>query len=423
MPSRDSSSVSTHQVRLVTQLLTLMDGMDARSENEGLVIVGATNRVNDVDAALRRPGRFDREVHFPIPNATTRKSLFEYFITKHGIHPQSLDLEYLSRATNGYVLTDFVSLFRQLFFTYGPEHVLNTLSMQNILETLTTIQPTLKRNTTTHLNTTEIDKSTTWSTIGGVSRIKSKLRSTIAHPILHPETFTRLGIKPSRGILLYGPPGCSKTSLVKCIVNEISSPSSSTNTDRIGSMGFYKLDGANLFSAYLGEAERLVRDTFQKSRQSRPSILFIDELDSIVGKRDLQGSGNSKSTDVVQERVLSTLLNEMDGIEGANGVLVIAATNRPDMIDEALLRPGRFDKILYVPPPDLEGRLEILEIKTRGMKVGSDVDLGILAKRTEFFTGADLENLCREAALIALREGRLCVEVLVSLFSFHSYFE
>lgn len=243
------------------------------------------------------------------------------------------------------------------------------------------VQPSITRGITV-----EIPK-VTWKDIGGLKDVKTKLEQAIEWPMKHPDAFSRLGITPIRGILLHGPPGCSKTTLAKAAANAANVP-------------FFSLSCAELFSMYVGDGEGLLREIFQKARLAGKSIIFFDEADIVAGKRGDSSSGGA----VVGERLLSTLLTEMDGLEEAKGVLVLAATNRPYAIDAALMRPGRFDLILYVPPPDLEGRFEILKVHTRGMNLGSDVDLRKLAEDTELFTGAELQGLCKEVGIVALRE-------------------
>ncbi|KAL4211773.1 P-loop containing nucleoside triphosphate hydrolase protein [Rhizopus microsporus] len=380
-PKRDDSQ--SHENRMVAQLLTLMDGVKSRGR---LVIVGATNRPNSIDPALRRPGRFDREISMEPPSVDDRYSLFESQVGNIPLD-KSVDIQTLANMTNGYVAADINAVCREAALLAVQrasknlqEEVLVTMS--DFVAAFAAVGPSMQRGFQV-----QVEKMN-WSDVGGLKEVKKRLKQAVEWPLLYKESFAKLGLKAPRGILLYGPPGCSKTSLVKILA-------ASTN------IAFLSINGAQLYSAFVGDSEKVVRTTFQKARSSAPAIIFLDETEAIVGKRNM-GSGGSGG-DSVQERVLSTLLNEMDGIESADSVLVIGATNRPDMLDAALMRPGRFDQIIYVPPPDEEARLEILKIHTRNMPLSPDVDLINIAKRTEYYTGADLQNVCREAAMEALR--------------------
>ncbi|ORE05740.1 AAA-domain-containing protein [Rhizopus microsporus var. microsporus] len=380
-PKRDDSQ--SQENRMVAQLLTLMDGVKSRGR---LVIVGATNRPNSIDPALRRPGRFDREISMEPPSVDDRYSLFESQVGNIPLD-KDVDIQTLANMTNGYVAADINAVCREAALLAVQraskslqEEVLVTMS--DFVTAFAAVGPSMQRGFQV-----QVEKMN-WSDVGGLKEVKKRLKQAVEWPLLYKESFAKLGLKAPRGILLYGPPGCSKTSLVKILA-------ASTN------IAFLSINGAQLYSAFVGDSEKVVRTTFQKARSSAPAIIFLDETEAIVGKRNM-GSGGSGG-DSVQERVLSTLLNEMDGVESADSVLVIGATNRPDMLDAALMRPGRFDQIIYVPPPDEEARLEILKIHTRNMPLSSDVDLINIAKRTEYYTGADLQNVCREAAMEALR--------------------
>ncbi|KAL7318373.1 hypothetical protein PS15m_004600 [Mucor circinelloides] len=361
-PKRDSAQ--SHENRMVAQLLTLMDGIESRGR---LVIVGATNRPNAIDSALRRPGRFDREIHMEPPNATDRYSLFEAQITKMPLE-SSVDIEALAAMTNGYVAADINSVCREAAMSAvqraSKEKEMEVyVSMLDFTSAFATVGPSMQRGFQV-----QVDKMK-WDDVGGLEDVKKKLKQAVEWPLLYKDSFSRLGLKPPRGILLYGPPGCSKTTLVKVIA-------SSAN------VAFLSINGAQLYSPFVGDSEKVVRTTFQKARASAPAIIFLDETEAIVGKRNM-GNGGSNG-DSVQERVLSTLLNEMDGVESADSVLVVGATNRPDMLDAALMRPGRFDQSVYVPPPDEAARFEILKIHTRHMPLDVDVDLLNIAKHVEY---------------------------------------
>ncbi|KAI8889531.1 AAA-domain-containing protein, partial [Backusella circina FSU 941] len=396
-PKRDNTQ--SHENRVVAQLLTLMDGIHSRGR---LVVVGATNRPNAIDPALRRPGRFDREIAIDAPDANTRVSLFEAQLKTMPVH-RDVDKDALAAATNGYVAADIKSVCREAAMMAVKRVIQGqkdnvSVTMLDFRSAFTVVGPSMQRGF--QVNTEPIG----WDDVGGLEDVKKQLKQAVEWPLLYKDSFTRLGLKPPRGILLYGPPGCSKTTLVKVIA-------SSAN------VAFLSINGAQLYSPFVGDSEKIVRTTFQKARASAPSIIFLDETEAIVGKRNMGNGGSNGSGDSVQERVLSTLLNEMDGVEGAESVLVVGATNRPDMLDAALLRPGRFDRLVYVPPPDALARLEILKIHTRSMPLGDDVDLESIAARTELYTGADLQNICREAAMVALRKAQTTQQVIMADFN------
>ncbi|XP_048134771.1 cell division control protein 48 homolog B isoform X2 [Rhodamnia argentea] len=323
-------------VRLTSQLCTLMDSIQPLPGSlPQLVVVASTNRVDAIDPALRRYGRFDVEIEVTTPNEEERFQVLQALL----------------------------------------------LTMEDWDYARSIVGPSITRGVTV-----EIPK-VSWDDIGGYKELKRKIQQAVEWPIKHSAAFSRLGISPIRGVLLHGPPGCSKTTLAKA-------------TAHATQASFFSLSGAELYSMYVGEGEALLRNTFRRARLAAPSIIFFDEADVVAGKR----GGKSSSNAIVGERLLSTLLTEMDGLELANGIIVLAATNRPHAIDGALMRPGRFDLVLYVPPPDLVSRREILRVHTRNMKIGNDVDLRDLAEHTERFTGAELESLCREAGMVALRE-------------------
>ncbi|KAI8845283.1 P-loop containing nucleoside triphosphate hydrolase protein [Chytriomyces cf. hyalinus JEL632] len=398
-PNRNNASQS--ESRMVATLLTLMDGMKARSNR--LIVIGATNRPNAIDAALRRPGRFDREIAIDAPNESSRLAILkDLAVASKGtsnvntlLLAEDVNFEALAISTNGYVGADLAALWREAWVHclenerawYMPFCFPDTDSYFTYALANTT-------PSTTRGHAVSVPHGLTWDSIGGLEDVKLKLKQSVEWPITRRAVFQRLGLKPPRGILLYGPPGCSKTTLVRVIA----STSNAT---------FLSINGASLYSPFVGDSEQSVRSLFQRARLSSPSVIFLDEIDAIVGSRDLSGGGGG-GRDSTQESVLSTLLNEMDGIEGAKDVLVVGATNRPDMIDAALMRPGRFDKILYVPPPDEPSRLKILHLYSKGMPLSSNASkyLEAIASKTDRYTGADLESLCREAAFAALRESQ-----------------
>ncbi|CAI0374838.1 unnamed protein product [Linum tenue] len=384
-PRRDSRR--EQDVRLVSQLCALMDAIKPSSSSSGhVVVVASTNRVDAVDPALRRSGRFDSEVEVMAPTEEERLEILKHY-TKKLVLDKDVDLQAVAASCNGYVGADLEALCREAAMSAinsanasGDAGVL-CLTTEDWKLARTIVGPSLTRGVTV-----EVPK-VSWEDIGGLQDLKKKLQQAVEWPIIHQSAFSRMGISPKRGVLLHGPPGCSKTTLAKAAANAAQA-------------SFFSLSGAELFSMYVGEGEALLRSTFQRARVAAPSIIFFDEADVVAGKR---GDSSSNSS-TVAERLLSTLLTEMDGLEQAKGILVLAATNRPHAIDAALMRPGRFDLVLYVPPPDKEARLEILNVHTRNMAIDDDVDLRTIAENTELFTGAELEGLCREAGIVALRE-------------------
>jgi len=369
--------------RVVAQILTLLDSASSMQalQSGAVTVVALTSQAERLDPALRRPGRLDREIEIAAPSVADRLEI----LTAHSRFLQRADdvsLDEMARQTVGFVGADLAALCREAAFS-ALRAARSVVESADFLQALRAVVPTLKRSVAI-----ELDKSVTWSSIAGVGDVKQALREAVEWPIVHADAFRAFGIGAPRGILLYGPPGCSKTMLARACANATH-------------CSFISLDGAAIYSPFLGDAEATLRETFQKARQAVPAIVFLDEVDALVGARSM-GSGRDHG-DKVQQRVLSTLLNEMDGVSGADGVLVIGATNRADLLDAALMRPGRFDRCLYVAPPDVAGRRAILELYARRSPLADDVDLDALAERTVGFTGADLSSLCREAAMCALR--------------------
>ncbi|KAJ3705985.1 hypothetical protein LUZ61_009690 [Rhynchospora tenuis] len=388
-PRRDDKK--EQESRIVGQLLTLMDGNKSSSKSlPHIVVVASTNRVDAIDPALRRPGRFDSEVEVSVPTPDERFQILKHY-AKILTLDDDVDLEVIASSCNGYVGADLEALCREAArLAYRRSSNSNNdggvlrIRMEDCVSAKSLVGPSMTRGVAK-----EVSK-VSWDDIGGLKDLKKKLQQAVEWPIKHGKAFERLGISPVRGVLLHGPPGCSKTTLAKAAAHAANA-------------SFFSFSGAELYSKYVGEGEALLRRTFQKARLAAPSIVFFDEADAIAPKREGH-VGNSGGNVTVGERLLSTLLTEMDGLELSTGIIVLAATNRPRAIDAALLRPGRFDLVLYVPPPDLEGRHEILKIHTRKMMLSEDVDLLTIAQQTELFTGADLECLCREAGMLALRE-------------------
>jgi transitional endoplasmic reticulum ATPase len=383
--------------RVVSQLLTMMDGLNSRGK---VIIIGATNRVDSLDPALRRPGRFDRELEIGVPDKKGRLETLKIHSRGMPLH-KNVDLDKISSLTHGFVGADLESLTKEsamivlrrhlpkipLDDDQIPQEVLDDLIVQqkDFTDALKTVRPSAMREVLVEAPTVG------WNDIGGLDRIKEDLQEAVEWPMKYPDSFKRMGIRPSRGVLLYGPPGTGKTLLAKAVAKE-------------SEANFIQVKGPSLLSMWVGKSEEGVRKIFEKARQVSPCIIFFDELDSIAGRR---GSDQNKVT----ERVLNQMLSEMDGLDDMKDVLVIAATNRPDMLDTALLRPGRFDKILLVNAPTVEGRENILKIHTKEMPLVKGISLKELAKETEGFTGADLEAFAREAAMIALRKNIDAVEV------------
>ncbi|MCS7114137.1 MAG: CDC48 family AAA ATPase [Nitrososphaerota archaeon] len=378
--------------RVVSQLLALMDGLKPRGR---VVVIGATNRPNAIDPALRRPGRFDREIEIGVPNKQGRLEILQIH-TRGMPLAEDVDLEKIASVTHGFVGADLEALCKeaamralrrilpQIDFEKEtiPAEILNkiTVTMNDFVEALKDVEPSAMREVLVEVPTVK------WSDIGGLADVKLELQEAVEWPLKYPEIFEHLDAKPPKGILLYGPPGTGKTLLAKAVANE-------------SEANFISVKGPELLSKWVGESERAVREIFRKAKQAAPSIIFFDEIDSIA---PIRGGGYGDSH--VTERVISQFLTEMDGLEELRGVVVIAATNRPDIIDPALLRPGRFDKLLYVPLPDLQARKEILKIHLNRKPLAEDVDIEDLAERTEGYTGADLAAICNTAVMLAIRE-------------------
>ncbi|MCX8161616.1 MAG: AAA family ATPase, partial [Candidatus Bathyarchaeota archaeon] len=390
-PKREEVSGEVER-RVVAQLLALMDGLTTRGN---VIVIGATNRPNALDPALRRPGRFDREIEIGIPDKQSRLEILQIH-TRGMPLTEDVDLEKLAEITHGYTGADLAALAREAAMKalrrYLPEIDLDADSIPlEVLEKMEVkmddFMQAYQEITPSALREVEVEiPDVKWDDIGGLQDVKQLLRESIEWPLKYPDKFKGLGLKPPKGILLYGPPGCGKTLLAKAVANE-------------SGANFIGVKGPEIFSKWVGESEKAIREIFRKARMAAPCIVFFDEIDSISPAR---GAGYADSG--VTERVVSQLLTEMDGLTSIVNVIVIGATNRPDLVDPALLRPGRFDRLVYVPSPGEGDRLEILRVHTRGMPLTEDVDLEKLAKLTVGFSGADLEMLCREAGFNALRK-------------------
>jgi transitional endoplasmic reticulum ATPase len=376
--------------RLVAQLLTLLDGIEPR---QNTVVIAATNRPEAIDEALRRPGRFDREIVVGVPDQPGRREIL-------GIHTRGMplapdvDLDDLARRTFGFVGADIAALTREaaleavrrimprlnLAEATIPTEILDALSVEE-RDFENALKPSAMREVMVEAPTVR------WDDVGGLDQARDRLQEGVELPLKHPEAFRRLGIRPAKGFLLYGPPGTGKTLLAKAAAREAEA-------------NFIATKSSDLLSKWYGESEQQIARLFNRARQVAPTIIFIDELDSLVPAR-----GGGLGEPQVTERVVNTILSEMDGLEELQNVVVIGATNRPTLIDPALLRPGRFDELIYVGVPDTAGRRRILAIHTEGMPLADDVDLEAIAQHTDRFTGADLEDLVRRAGLTALRRG------------------
>jgi len=400
---------TVHSNRLVGQLLTLMDGINLQKSDllEGedaapVLVVASTEDPKQIDEALRRSGRFDYELWLGadlqgVAAVKQRAHILNEFFTRVPIHstlqqtlPSVVDM--LAEQTKGFGFDDLESLLKEAVCSglaeMNPSSGGMALTQSHLEDALHRIRP----SRTGGLVKGGSSKPVLWSDIGGLEETKHLLQRVIEWPLRHAEQFARFNVPTPKGILLYGPPGCCKTTLVRAAAHS-------------SRASFLSLNGAEIYSPYFGASENIIRETFKQARAIQPCLLFIDEIEAVVGKRDERDGSNG-----VQQRILSTLLNELDGVGTVDGqtegthVILICATNRPDMIDSALLRPGRLDQLVYVPKPNLEERLAIIQVKTNRLPIAADIDLWRLAELTEHFTGADIENLCREAALLSLQE-------------------
>ncbi len=389
-PKRDEVTGEVER-RVVAQLLALMDGLESRGK---VVVIGATNRPNALDPALRRPGRFDREIEIGIPDKNARREILE--IHTRGVPlADDVNLDKLADMTHGYVGADLAALVKEaamralrrimpeidVEMEKIPREILEKLviTWEDFMDAYREMQPSTMREVL-------IEKPNVhWDNIGGLEDVKQELREVVEWPLKYRKLFAHMKVKIPKGILLYGPPGTGKTLLAKAVATE-------------SEANFISVKGPEFLSKWVGESERAVREVFRKARQAAPAVIFIDEIDAVAPMRGKDIGSH------VTERVVSQILTEMDGLEELHNVTVIAATNRPDILDPALLRPGRFDRLIYVPVPDKEARKEIFRIHLRGRPLSEDVDIEKLAEKTEGYTGADIEAVCNEATILALRE-------------------
>ncbi len=390
-PKRSDTSGEVER-RVVSQLLSLMDGLQGRGH---IIVVGATNRINALDEALRRPGRFDREIEFGVPTVKGRKEIFQ-------IHTRGMPLEEdvalnrYSEITYGFAGADIMAVCREaaLFALRRilpkinldepiPSDIIQELRIcdNDFVQAINMVEPSAMREIMIDI------PDISWEDVGGLEDIKSELQEAVEWPLKYPKLFERAGIRPLNGIILFGPPGCGKTLLAKAVASE-------------SKCNFITVKGPEILSKWVGESQKSIREIFRKGRQASPSIIYFDEIDAITAVRmSYDGTGSGVTSSIVNQ-----ILVEMDGLEDRKGVIVIASTNRPDLVDSALLRPGRFDRLLYVMAPDLESRKKILGVHTSNMPLANDVSLKHIAQITDGYSGADLENVCREAGMQAIRE-------------------
>ncbi|MFH1270108.1 MAG: CDC48 family AAA ATPase [Nanoarchaeota archaeon] len=378
--------------RVVSQILTMMDGLKSRGK---VIVIGATNRVNALDPALRRPGRFDREISINVPDKKGRLAILKIH-TRGMPLTKNVSLEKIAALTHGFVGADLESLTKEAAMNVLRNHldkiklddeqippeILEKLVVrqEDFSDALKIVRPSAMREVL--VETPNVG----WKDIGGLDQIREELNESVEWPLKYPESFIKMGIRPSKGILLYGPPGTGKTLLAKAVAKE-------------SEANFISIKGPSLLSKWVNESHKGVQKIFDKARQVSPCIIFIDELESLASKR-----GGDNASSMEGTKVLNQLLAEMDGLEEMNDILVLSATNRPDMLDPAVLRPGRFDRILLVNAPTEEGRVQILKVHTKKMPLAKNVNLGEIAKKTDGYTGADLEAVAREAGMLALRE-------------------
>ncbi|XP_068972673.1 ATPase family gene 2 protein homolog A isoform X2 [Bombus flavifrons] len=383
-PKRSTSSTD-HERRILSQLTALFDGI--QNANDNVVILATTSKLDLVDNSLRRPGRIDKEFEIHVPTTNMRAEIFKKMLSKIPNTLSLEDIQNIAFVTHGFVGADLYGLCSQAVLnSVKCQQKTNTdlslkVTISNFEHALTVTKPSAMKEVLIEVPNIQ------WSDIGGQKDLKLKLKQAVEWPLRHPEVFLRMGITPPKGVLMFGPPGCSKTMIAKALATE-------------SKVNFLNIKGPELFSKWVGESEKAVREVFRKARQVSPSIVFIDEIDALGSERGSSSSAGSN----VQERVLAQLLTELDGVTALGSVTLVAATNRPDKIDKALLRPGRLDRIIYVALPDYEARQEIFDIKLRNMPIAEDVHIQDLVDLTEGYSGAEIQAICHEAAIKALEE-------------------
>lgn len=402
-PKREDTNGEVER-RTVAQLLTLMDGLKSRGQ---VVVIGATNRPDSLDQALRRPGRFDREIEIGVPDSEEREQILEIH-TRNMPIAEDVDLHKIATSTHGFVGADLESLCKEAAMRVVrrilpeiksdeeiPEEVLKKIIVNgdDFKKALKEIQPSALREVLVQVPDVK------WEDVGGLDNVKQELKEAVEWPLKYPDKFKNFGIKPPKGTLLYGSPGTGKTLLAKAVASE-------------SDANFISVKGPELLSKWVGDSEKGVREVFRKAKQTAPTVIFFDEIDSIASSRGSDGGDSG-----VTKRVVNQLLTEIDGVEELEDIAIIAATNRPDIIDPGLMRPGRFDRHIKVETPDKKGRLAIFKVHTANMPLAKDVNLEKLAKKTEKYVGADIESVCREAAMLTLRDNIDAKEVTMEYFN------
>jgi len=382
-PNNSSSNEDNSTINNSSEINPLLSEFILQMEkmSPNIILLASCEMTSKLNPILTKLGFFDYNISFPLPNYNQRKNIIEYILKDFKHNLQEIDINNLSDKSHGFVPGDFVKLFKEAFLKSELSQI-NIITKDLINNCLGDIKPI-------NLKDIIIDvPRVKWEEIGGNKEIINKIRQSIEWPLKNPEAFKRLGIQPPNGTLLYGPPGCSKTLIAKALATE-------------SGLNFFAVKGPELFSKYVGDSEKAVRDIFKKARMSSPSIIFFDEIDAMASSRSSESSG-------VEDKVLCQLLNEMDGIEGRGKVILFGATNRPDILDKALIRPGRFDRLIYIPPPDEISREEIFKICFKNMKIEKDIDFHELATKTQFFSGADIAKVAREAGMLAIADNINC---------------
>ena len=382
-PNNSSSNEDNSTINNSSEINPLLSEFILQMEkmSPNIILLASCEMTSKLNPILTKLGFFDYNILLPLPNYNQRKTIIEYILKDFKHNLQEIDINNLSDKSHGFVPGDFVKLFKEAFLKSELSQI-NIITKDLINNCLGDIKPI-------NLKDIIIDvPRVKWEEIGGNKEIINKIRQSIEWPLKNPEAFKRLGIQPPNGTLLYGPPGCSKTLIAKALATE-------------SGLNFFAVKGPELFSKYVGDSEKAVRDIFKKARMSSPSIIFFDEIDAMASSRSSESSG-------VEDKVLCQLLNEMDGIEGRGKVILFGATNRPDILDKALIRPGRFDRLIYIPPPDEISREEIFKICFKNMKIEKDIDFHELATKTQFFSGADIAKVAREAGMLAIADNINC---------------
>ena len=379
---------------------TLADDLDSL-HGSPVIVIGATNRLSSLDDSLRRPGRLEREIEVPVPSPSDRRSILMLFLSLASHSLTESDIDSIAEKTHGYVGADIRALCSEAAmcclrrFHSTKDNSQLVISSSDMAQAMLRVRPSALREFSADVSKVH------WNDVGGNSAVKQQLKEVVEWPARYKDSLARIGAEPPRGVLLCGPPGCSKTLLVRAVAGE-------------SNYNFFSIKGPEIMSKFVGESEKALATIFDRARKASPSILFFDEIDGLVGRRS-----SSKSTGSVDasERVLSQLLQEMDGIRGhSHNVIVIGATNRPDRLDAALLRPGRFDRVIQVRLPEYQDRIEIFQIHTREIPVASDVDIGELASQTDGFSGAEIAAVCQRAAMRALTKSMTCTQVTMEDF-------